>query len=236
MTAPSNPNDSHTISQPATKHWRKATAAFIALIIFLFTPATWILLSTLDQVTESTDVSTTHPVTLVLGAGIRPSGVPSSFLAKRLDIAVDLYVKERTEVIVVSGDNRRKNYDEPTAMKRYLVQRGVPANRIVTDFAGRDTYDSCFRLKEIFGVDAAFIVSQTFHLPRAVRLCRSLGVNATGVGDSTMKAKTPKRWYVNTIREIPAAHKAVWDILSGRPPILGKKETSVRDALQTPRK
>ncbi|WP_245617064.1 SanA/YdcF family protein [Knoellia subterranea] len=94
------------------------------------------------------------------------------------------------KVLLVSGDNRTHAYDEPTAMRDYLVEHGVPTEAIVLDFAGRDTYDSCQRAHRIFGVDEVTVISQKYHVGRAVALCRAAGMTTTGVGDTLMRGDT----------------------------------------------
>ncbi|MGL5862252.1 MAG: SanA/YdcF family protein, partial [Phycicoccus sp.] len=139
----------------------------------------------------------------------------------------------RARVALVSGDNRFVDYDEPTAMLDGLVERGVPASAVVRDFAGRDTYDSCVRARRIFGVDRVLVVSQGYHLPRAVAICRAVGLDADGVGDWTAE-RYRADWVRGTVREVPASVKAALDVLSRRDPVLGPAEPGVRDALTTP--
>jgi vancomycin permeability regulator SanA len=171
------------------------------------------------------------PVALVLGAQVNPDGEPSAFLAARLDLARQLYESGKVKAILVSGDHAQWSYDEPGAMLVYLVARGVPADRIVMDHAGFDTYDSCSRANKIFGVRKAIVVSQSFHVPRAVALCRSLGVEADGVGDDTARLYKPL-WARGQTREWAAAVKAAWDVVTGRDPIfLGPHETGVETAV-----
>ncbi|WP_347405080.1 ElyC/SanA/YdcF family protein [Micromonospora sp. WMMD1082] len=112
------------------------------------------------------------PVALVLGTRVQPDGTPAPFLTARLEIARELYAAGKVQAILVSGDNMRHEYNEPEAMQRWLVDRGVPADKIVLDYAGFDTYDSCARAKRIFGVERATMVTQQFHLARAVTVCR----------------------------------------------------------------
>jgi len=170
------------------------------------------------------------PVALVFGAGITADGRPTPYLAYRLDVAKTLLDTGKVEVILVSGDNRTHDYDEPTAMLDYLVAQGVPADRIVRDFAGRDTYDSCARAQRIFGVQRVIAVTQEFHLPRAVATCRALGLDADGVGDTVGKRYSGP-WTAGARREKLAAIKAAYDVMSGRDPILGPQEPGVHDAL-----
>ncbi|WP_243707647.1 ElyC/SanA/YdcF family protein [Micromonospora sp. KC606] len=172
------------------------------------------------------------PVALVLGAQVNADGQPSAFLAARLEIARRLYATGKVRAILVSGDHMDWGYDEPGAMSRWLVDRDVPPQRVVLDHAGFDTYDSCARAKRIFGVQRVTVVTQSFHLARAVTLCRHLGVAANGVGDETAQ-RYETLWRRGEIREYGAGVKAAWDVLSGRDPVhLGRRETGVDDALR----
>lgn len=171
------------------------------------------------------------PVALVLGAEVYADGSPSAFLAARLDIAKRLLEAGKVKVILLSGDNSRYSYDEPGDMEVYLIARGVPASQIVLDYAGFDTYDSCARAHRIFGVNRAIVVTQSFHIDRAIALCRSLGVNANGIGDSSVKIYTGP-WRRDVIRERGANVKAVLDVVSRRDPVfLGRHETGVETAV-----
>jgi vancomycin permeability regulator SanA len=124
------------------------------------------------------------------------------------------------------------DYDEPDAMRSWLIDHGVPDQKIVLDYAGFDTYDSCARAVRIFGVRRAIVVTQTYHLPRAVMLCRRLGLDADGVGDDSVKRFTIP-WLISATREGGACVKAVFDVMSGRDPVhLGRHETGVENALR----
>jgi vancomycin permeability regulator SanA len=170
------------------------------------------------------------PVALVLGAQVDADGAPSPFLAARLEIARQLYAAGKVRVILVSGDHMHWDYDEPDVMRQWLVQRDVPERDVVVDYAGFDTYDSCARARRIFGVRQAIVVTQTYHVPRAVTVCRHLGLDVNGVGDDTVRRyRIP--WLISSTREHGADVKAVLDLLSHRDPVLGRQETGVRDAL-----
>lgn len=190
----------------------------------------WVRNDSAGHIYSAADVPAA-PVALVLGAQVDPNGQPSQFLSARLDLARELYESGKVKVILVSGDHAEWSYDEPGAMKDYLVARGVPAERIVMDHAGFDTYDSCARANKIFGVRQAIVVTQSFHVPRAVALCRTLGVDATGVGDDTVRANKPL-WARGQTREWAAAVKAAWDVTIRRDPVfLGPHETGVETAV-----
>lgn len=166
-------------------------------------------------------------VGLVLGAGLRPDGTPSQYLQYRLDDALALYRAGKVKVLLVSGDNRTTTYDEPSSMRDYLVAHGVPAGKVVRDFAGQDTYDSCVRAARIFGVHRVLVITQQYHLARAVFLCRQVGLDADGAADPhPLVSSGPE------LREVPAAVKAAWDaVWQPDPRHLGPPETAVTTAL-----
>ncbi|MCI4062587.1 YdcF family protein [Micromonospora sp. R77] len=192
----------------------------------------WIRAGAEDHLFAEADVPD-EPVALVLGTKVEADGTPSPFLTGRLELARRLFTAGRVRAVLVSGDNMHAGYNEPEAMRRWLLDHGLPAEKIVMDYAGFDTYDSCARAKRIFGVDRATVVTQSFHLPRAVALCRRLGIDAVGVGDDTAR-RYADRWRVSSAREYGACVKAAVDLLSRRDPVhLGRHETGVEDALRT---
>lgn len=120
-------------------------------------------------------------VAIVFGASVYPNGDLSQMLEDRVETAIALYREGKVDRILVSGDNRRPEYNEPKAMADYLTSHAVAPQDVVLDFAGRSTYETCLRAKEIFGVERALLVTQEFHLPRALYLAHSLGLDAVGV-------------------------------------------------------
>jgi vancomycin permeability regulator SanA len=171
------------------------------------------------------------PVALALGAQVYPDGTPSPFLAARLDLAKQLFDAGKVRAILVSGDNMAVEYDEPDAMRAYLISAGVPADKVIADYAGFDTYDSCVRAKQIFGVTKLTVVTQGYHLPRAVATCRALGLDANGVGDYGPAQRSSEAWRRGAIRDQLACVKTVIDLVTQRQPVLGARETSVDEAL-----
>ena len=169
-------------------------------------------------------------VAIIFGAEMYASGKPSPYLRARLDLGARLYLDGTAKVLVVSGDNAPEHNRETTNMKRYLVAQGVPEAVIVEDEYGLDTYDTCVRAREVFGITSALLVSQRYHLHRAVATCRAVGVDAVGVGDVSVKA-TSKRWNEFAQRELGANLKMVWDLTSRRTPILDGDPDAVRSAL-----
>ena len=130
-----------------------------------------------------------------------------------------------------AGDNSHPDYDEPTVMRDYLVSRGVPTARIVRDFAGFDTWASCARAKKIFGVDHATLVTQDFHMPRALLLCRAAGIDGYGVSDTGESVDGENELIHDSAREVLAGVKAWGQAVIQPNPVLGKKEAGVADAL-----
>ncbi len=205
-------------------------AGLVALVVLVVVgPTVWVKLRAHGHLYSERGVPQA-PVALVLGAGVRPNGQPTPFLAARLDLAVRLYERGTVRAILVSGDNRTHRYDEPTAMRDYLVAHGVPDAKVVRDFGGRDTYDSCVRASMVFGADRVIVVSQAYHVPRAVAVCRSVGLDADGVGDTTMLQRYPDTYQAGRTREWPANIKAAFDVLLARDPAVGGPSD---DALDT---
>ncbi len=122
----------------------------------------------------------TYQTAIVLGAKVDDQD-PSDILEDRLLTAIELYEKGKVEKILVSGDNGQVEYNEVGTMKNYLLNEGIPAEDIFMDHAGFDTYDSMYRAKAIFQVENAVIVTQNYHLPRAIYIARALGIDAVGV-------------------------------------------------------
>jgi SanA protein len=160
-------------------------------------------------------------VAIVFGAGLTRSGEPTPALYDRVATAVDLYQRGLVKKLLLTGDNRFENYNEPEAMRRTAMKLGVPNADLVLDYAGRRTYDSCYRAREIFGVSHAILVSQAFHLDRALYLCDSFGIDSIGVvADRRSYTQAAETWW--SIRESAATVEAWLDVNLTRPtPVLG---------------
>lgn len=165
-----------------------------------------------------------RPVAIVFGARVYANGRLSAMLADRVATAVDLYRAGKVKVLLMTGDNSTLDYDEPTAMKRAAVLMGVQESAVVVDYAGRRTYDSCYRARSIFQVSDAILVTQNFHLDRALMLCGALGISAVGVG-----ADYQRPWgyswsslSYSQVREIPAVFVGMLDLVLRPTPILGE--------------
>jgi vancomycin permeability regulator SanA len=157
-------------------------------------------------------------VAIVFGAGIR-NGLPTAMLYDRVASAVDLYKAGRVRKLLMSGDNGTPAHNEPAVMRSTALRLGVPDNDIVLDYAGRSTYETCYRARAIFGVHSAVLVTQEFHLDRALLICETLGVQAVGfVADK--RQYRGLRW--NELREIAATFNAFIDLHFTKPlPVLG---------------
>ncbi|HOU11880.1 MAG TPA: ElyC/SanA/YdcF family protein [Anaerolineae bacterium] len=162
------------------------------------------------------------PVAVVFGAGYWPSGALSMVLKDRLDAAIELYRGGHVQKLLFSGDNRFVDYNEPAKMLDYALAQGIPRDDIVLDYAGRRTYDTCYRARDIFQVRNVALITQRYHLPRALNTCRALGLDAIGyVADRQPYPRRDLAWY--WIREVAALWRAWWDIyIAHATPVLGE--------------
>lgn len=161
-------------------------------------------------------------IAIVFGAKVWENGEPSHALEDRVVTAVELYRAGRVNKLLMSGDNPTPAYDEPTAMKNAAMKLGVPEENIVLDFAGRRTYDTCYRAKEVFEVKKAILVTQEFHQARAIYLCNSMGVDSLGIKANRRTYLGERRWAIREFFSIASA----WFEMNFIPftPIKGKKE------------
>lgn len=168
------------------------------------------------------NVETVPPrrVAIVFGAGVWPDGRLSAVLEDRVYTAVQLYRAGKVEKLLMTGDNRFIEYNEPGHMRAYALSMGVPDEDIVLDYAGRRTYDSCYRARHIFGVADAILVTQAYHLDRALFTARALGIDAVGVAaDRQTYVYLRRYWW----REILATPVAWWEVKVSKPlPVMGE--------------
>ncbi len=161
---------------------------------------------------------------VVFGAGLQRDGTPSPVLKDRVETAVRLYQAGKVNKLLMSGDNRFIDYNEPGAMQAYAISLGVPEEDIVLDYAGRRTYDTCYRAKYIFGLDEAILITQRFHLPRALFTCNGIGLQSVGVSADFRYYRKYSRLVWNT-RELPATMVALWQVWISHPlPVMGDPE------------
>jgi len=199
-----------------------AVALLFALLIFGGALCQWVVFAKAAGRHHSVLSALPHTkVALVLGTSkYIAKGRPNLYYTQRIMAAASLYKAGKVEYLLVSGDNRKLNYNEPATMRRDLVAAGVPKEKITCDFAGFRTLDSIVRAKRVFGQDRLIIVSQRFHNERALFLAQASGVDAVGYDadeSSTQSAKV-------ALRENLARVQAVLDVwvLHTRPKFLGE--------------
>ena len=169
-------------------------------------------------------------VAIVFGAGLTRSGAATAILKDRVETGVQLYFTGKVQKILMTGDNRFENYNEPQAMKDYALGLGVPEEDIVLDYAGRRTYDSCYRAREIFQVKTAILVTQQFHMSRALYLCDTLGLDAVGVAANNREYRQSS-YIIWNMREFLARNVALKDIILRPIPVLGEIEPIILEEL-----
>jgi len=177
-----------------------------------------------DQDVQKNDVA------LVMGAAMWGKE-PSPALQKRLDVAAALYAAGKVKVIIVSG-HVDHGYNEPEGMKAALVAAGVPGDKIVMDQGGDDTFTSCWRARDVFGVHTLTVVTQTYHLPRALSTCRLLHIDAVGVGTGPVTHDVT--WFRYMAREVAANAKLLFQLATNRMLPAEKPSDAVTKALNAP--
>ncbi len=193
----------------------------LIIIILIGAPRVIMVQQAGKQIYSVENVSTA-PAAVVFGAGLTSSGGPTTVLKHRVETAVLLYQSGKVQKVLMSGDNRFLNYNEPGAMKAYAMELGMPEEDIVLDYAGRRTYDTCYRARDIFLLDNIILVTQNFHLSRALYTCKSLGMEAVGVSADLRTYREEGYW---NIREIPACLMAFIQVHLTKPePVLGDQE------------
>jgi len=157
---------------------------------------------------------------MILGASVLRNKTMSDMLKDRADTAIEVYKASKAENILISGDGQAKNYNEVVVVNNYLLEQGIPKEKILLDYYGFDTYDSLYRARDIFGIKNLIISTQNFHLPRALFIAKSLGIQAYGITADRHKYKNME---LNIGRELLATVKAYVDVFySAKPAILDK--------------
>lgn len=204
------------------KRRKVALLIFLLLIIILVGTPRVIMVHESQKRTFDTENVPSDDAAIVFGAGLLGDGSPTSVLKDRVATAAKLYHSGKINKILMSGDNRYLNYNEPGAMKAYALELGVPENDIVLDYAGRRTYDTCYRARDIFQLSSAILVTQQFHLPRALYTCNALDLESVGVTADMRPYRDSGYW---SIREIIASLVAFVQVHITKPePVLGDLE------------
>ena len=202
----------------------KVLAFLFGGILLIGLPWIYVRLKTQSRIYRTSADAPEAPVAIVFGAGLNRDGTPMPVLADRVATAVDLYKAGKVRKLLLTGDNRFPEYNEPEAMRRYAISLGVPEADLVSDYAGRRTYDSCYRARYIFLVKKAILVTQEFHLPRAVYLCDQLGIEAVGVAADRQPYRRSSEIQWN-LREWAACFFAILETQITHPqPVLGPVE------------
>lgn len=195
---------------------------FLCGVVLAFSVNFYVVKTTAKRiisVNEATEIEDADCI-LVLGCGVKEDGTPSHMLEDRLLRGIELYEGGASKKVIVSGDHGSDHYDETNTMKNFMIDKGVPSEDIFMDHAGFSTYDSIYRAKEIFGIDKMVIVTQDYHLHRALYIAKSFGIEAYGV------SANPREYYGQTyrdIREILARDKDfVLCIFKPKPTYLGE--------------
>lgn len=174
----------------------------------------WVLLNSPGDTTDRVADVPHVQAAIVLGALVEPSGEMSNMLTDRVVRAGELYRAGKVDRILVSGDHLDFSYDEPDTMRIALQRAGVPGKVIFTDHAGADTWASMVRARDIFGIENAVVVTQGFHLPRALYLAEAAGIDATGF--EADRRDYGKKGAMSTLREFASRIKALGDVTFDR--------------------
>ncbi|HYD34720.1 MAG TPA: ElyC/SanA/YdcF family protein [Vitreimonas sp.] len=191
------------------------SASIVILLSSLWLINWWVHTSTISLITTPSQVDAPYQTALVLGAKVYSDGGLSHMTQDRADTAIELYRTSKVKTILISGDHGQKTYDEVNTIKNYLLAQDIPPEVIFLDHAGFDTYDSLYRAREVFQVESVIIVTQAFHLPRALFIAQNLGINAVGVSADRREYAGASR---NEVRERLATLKAAFNVLTAAPP------------------
>ncbi len=205
------------------RRWLCFTVLAVLALGFVFGCEGWIARTAEGRCFDAVEKVPACPVAVVLGTSPRAAdGRANLFFLPRLEAAAVLFKSGKVKALVVSGDNGTQGHDEPTDMKRVLMQMGVPVEKIVCDYAGFRTLDSVVRAREVFGQQRVIFVSQGFHNARAIYLAQAFGIEAFGLNARDVPVALSVKSF---LREKLACVKAVLDVnvLGTKPRFLGEK-------------
>lgn len=189
-------------------------------MLLVLIPPVYTYLSGRQKIYKDVTKVDKHRVGIVLGAGVTLDYEPAEMLRDRLDEAVMLYESGKIDRLLLSGNDSDLTRNETTVMYEYLTkEKGIPAEILMIDPYGNRTYDTCIRAKRFFAVDEAILITQGYHLPRAIQLCTELGLDAVGI------SATEKHYFGESFfkfREFFAIHKAYIDLYLITPDYIGR--------------
>jgi len=198
--------------------WRLILTLGAMGLVGLFLPRIITTMSAVDRIYQK-ESAPAEEIAIVFGAGLRRDGTPTPILRDRVQTAASLYLSGKVKKLLMSGDGQQEGYNEPEGMRQLALSLGVPDEAISLDFAGSRTYDTCYRAKAIFGIKSALLVTQKFHLPRALFLCKAMGLEALGV-----EANNRQFWRGSTlvwnVREQLATVGAFLDVYVSNPTLV----------------
>lgn len=223
-----NSNNETTSSKKRWYHRKGCMVSLVLIGIIAFGLASPFLLRAYTALRFRGDTYTiekvpSRPIAIVFGARVLRNGRLSTMLRDRVSTAADLYHAGKIDQILMTGDNREEDYNEPEAMRQHAIQLGVPDEVIILDPLGIRTYDSCYRAYHLFDIEEAILVTQNFHLDRALLLCDAMGMDVVGVwadyhrptGQYGGRSARWSKW-----REIGATTLAFIDLIRRPDPIL----------------
>ncbi len=181
---------------------------FICVAIFIFSVIFYVRTSNLDKIVNVDNVPQAQAI-IILGASLKPDGTPSDALKDRLIRGAELFQAGKAPTILITGDGGLNRTDEITSMRNFLLDLQIPDQSIIEDREGYRTYESCKRAKQEFNIDNAIIVTQQFHLVRALYICNAMGVDSTGIASDL---QTYEKINFFTLRDWLASFKAWIDI------------------------
>ena len=218
--------------QEAEKRGKKKRSIFFRMMVFslifgicaalfIFGANVYMMLTTRDAILTLEDAGSLDvDCVLVLGAGLRRDGAPSQMLADRLRVGIAAYEKGAADKMLMTGDHGREEYDEVNAMKTFAMDLGVPSSHIFMDHAGFSTYESMYRAKEIFEVEKVLIVTQHYHLYRAIYNARQMGIEAYGIPSDLRRYG--RQTYFDFREYLARTKDFVWGIVRPLPTYLGE--------------
>lgn len=171
-----------------------------------------------NRLVKAEDTASTTEAIIVLGAALKTDGTPSDALRDRLETGVALYKIGKAPKLLLTGDDGKNNMDEVSVMRQYAIDHGVPESAVRVDGQGYRTYESCSRAVQVLNIKKAILVTQNFHLPRALYLCNRMGMEAVGV---SADLNHYENWWWNQSRDLLASVKAWWDVnvVTPKPPV-----------------